>query len=98
MSRIEILLTLFVVACLVFCSLTWLDNRGLRMELATRECVSPRSHRVLLQTCEIISHVNQKQEAFIQRAEKAIGVRYDQIRSATRDSGSRKDKGLGGGP
>jgi hypothetical protein len=98
MSRTEILLSLIVVACLVFCSLTWYDNQRLRTELAARECVSQRSHKALLEACEVVTHVNRKQEAIIQKAQEAIGVRYDKIWRAAGDTGPRKDKGLGGGP
>lgn len=97
MTRVESLFAVVVIACLVFCSLTWFDNRDLRKELATRECVSPRSHRMLLETCEVISRVNRQQEDVIQRAQEAVGIRHDQVRRATRDTRSEKDRGLGGG-
>lgn len=98
MSRTEILLSLIVVACLVFSALTWYDNHALRNELAARECVSPKHHKTLLEACEVMAHVNRRQEALIQKAQEAIGVRYDQVWRAARDTGPRKDKGLGGGP
>ena len=98
MTRIETTLILLVVACLIFCGLTWQDNRVMARKLAERECVSSRSHEVLLDACERIGYVNRRQEEIIQRAQDAIGVRYDQVRRASRDTGSKKDRGVGGGP
>lgn len=100
MTRIETALLLIVAICLLFCGLTWQDNRVMARKLAERECVSKDSHKTLLEACEVITHVNRRQEQIIIRTQEALGVQEGggngQVFRATRDTGSRKDRGLGG--
>lgn len=99
MTRTEIALLVIVVGCLVFCALTWQDNRVMARKLAERDCVPTKSHVQLMAVCERVSYVNRRQEEVLKRAEEAIGIKWpDKVWSASGDPESRKNTGVGGGP